>query len=367
MGPPVESVVVKSWTDAAGAEDRIKITVLMAVYESPLAMLRKAVDSVLAQTYGGFEFLILDDGSSDPALLQYLERLKSSDPRVRVAHEPHRGLTQSLNRGLELASGEWIARQDADDWSAPARLEKQLALVESHPAVSLCGSNVWTHQQSGRPLWRTRLPLEHADILAAFPSGNPFVHGATLFSRCRALAMGGYREAFPCAQDYDFFWRLAEEGVATNLEEPLYHYRYRPGSISAARAAEQVIVCRAARELARARTGASPPGPARSPSPPVPQSQFRDWPEPGCLREVDAQVSAALEIARTEMQARPSCVLRTQLKQADHLLLAGEYRAAFQAYLGLIAVHPHCGLAWAKFVRYGIFLAFPPAREACFR
>jgi len=327
----------------------VVITVLMAVYQTPLAMLREAVDSILGQTHPGFEFLIVNDGSRDPALLEYLARIEAVDRRIRVCHEPHRGLTRSLNRGLELARGVWIARQDADDWSASGRLARQLEFLRSHPWVSLCGSNAWTHQQSGRPLWPTDLPRTHAEIVAAFPAGNPFVHGAVVFSRRRALALGGYREEFQCSQDYDFFWRLSEAGTVANLEDRLYHYRYTAGSISAGRAAEQAIAYRAARELARVRA-----------------AQVRESPEHR-KAETALEVIAALESAGRGTRETLRGVFRTQLKQADHVLLAGDYRAALRAYLRLIWNHPANILAWAKLARYGLFLALPPAREACFR
>src|SRR5262249_55713437 len=140
------------------------------------------------------------------------------------------------------------------------RLEAQVAFLEAHPEVCLCGSNAWTHQASGRPLWTTDLPRDHREILAAFPARNPFIHGATMFSRARALAAGGYCESFSRAQDCDFFWRLAEGGMVANLAEPLYHYRYTSGSVSACRAAEQVAAYTVARKLASARAGGARPG-----------------------------------------------------------------------------------------------------------
>ena len=136
----------------------VAITVLMAVYNPPLGMLDEAIDSILGQTFPDFEFLILDDGSTDPGTAPHLRTRAQADARVRIAWEPHRGLTATLNRGLGLASGEFIARQDADDWSAPTRFARQLAHFAAHPSDAVCGSNALTHQQDGRALWPTRLP-----------------------------------------------------------------------------------------------------------------------------------------------------------------------------------------------------------------
>ncbi len=286
-------------------ERDVVVTVLMAVYDPPLAMLAQAMDSIAAQTCGDLEFLIVDDGSPGESTRAYLARRAEADFRIRVAWEPHRGLTASLNRGLELARGEWIARQDADDWSEPARLERQIAYLRANPEVSVLGSDVWTHQQNGSPLWRVRLPRTHARILEAFPRGNPFVHGAVMFRKAAAEAAGGYREVFRCSQDYDFFWRLAECGVAANLSEPLYHYRFTAGSVSAGRAVEQGQAHRAIRALAaaRARGGAE-------------------------------DASQALAEAQAEMIGDSG--YRALLKQADHCMLAGEYGQAGSAYWGLL-------------------------------
>jgi len=311
-----------------------QITVLMTVYDTSVGMLRQAVDSILSQTFADFEFLIVDDGSRDQLVRSFLVERAKRDARIRVAWEPHRGLTTSLNRGLALATGRLIARQDADDWSGPSRLERQLAWFRVHPEAAVLGTGAWTHQQDGSPLWRLHLPVTHAEILKAFPQGNPFVHGSVMFSRAQAAAAGGYREEFPCSQDYDFFWRLAEQGIAGNLSEALYHYRYTCGSVSAERAGEQARAHLAIRRLGEARG----------------RGERED-----------------LERALEDTAETSGAAWRVQLKQADHRMLAGDYRGAWIAYSGLLEAHPVNPLAWAKLARLGVFRVFPKLREACFR
>ena len=308
------------------------VTVLMAVYDPPLEMLDQALESILCQTFADFEFLIIDDGSRSPVVRGFLAQRAKYDGRIRIAGEPHRGLTVSLSRGLALARGTWIARQDTDDWSEPVRLERQMEYVGAHPQTVVLGTGAWTHQQDGRPLWPLRLPTAHADILARLPRGNPFVHGSVMFPRAVAVAAGGYREEFRCSQDYDFLWRLAERGIAANLAEPLYHYRYTSGSISAGRAEEQARAHRAIQRLAGARQN-------------------------GELEDVAGALAAAGD--EHSFSAR--------LKQADHLMLAGDYRRAWTAYSKLLKSNPRDPLAWAKLARLGVFRAFPRLREACFR
>lgn len=311
------------------------VTVLMAVYDPPLEMLERAVESILGQTFSDFEFLIIDDGSRNSVVRGCLAQRARCDPRIRIAEEPHRGLTASLNRGLDLARGAWIARQDADDWSELARLELQVEYFQAHPETAVLGTNAWTHQQDGRPLWRLHLPTEHAGILRRLARGNPFVHGSVMFPKAAAVAAGGYREEFRCSQDYDFLWRLAECGGAANLAAALYHYRYSSGSVSASRAAEQASAHRAIQRLGAARR--------------------RGEPEDVVNARADAQGASA-----------PGA-LDALLKQADHLMLAGDYRQAWTVYSKLLRSHPENPRAWAKLARLGVFRMIPRLREACFR
>ena len=313
-----------------------KITVLMAVRDTPPEMLRQAIQSIRGQTLREFEFLILDDGSEQSETCAELERQAAEDSRIRLVHGPPRGLTATLNCGLGLATGALIARQDADDWSEPDRLARQAAFLAQHPQIALCGSNAWTHRQDGGPLWATRLPEDSAAIREALWKGNPFVHGGTLFRAEAARGLGGYREEFPSAQDYDFFWRLSDACGAANLPEPLYHYRYSAGAVSARRSAEQARGHRAAQLLAQARRA-----------------------------EAVEDVARALERAGRELEeAGP---LRAKLKQIDHRLLAGNFGAAGRAYAAVLTAHPTSRLAWGKLLRWAVFAAVPPVREWCFR
>jgi glycosyltransferase involved in cell wall biosynthesis len=325
MGARVESVMVVP-----------EVSVVMPVYDPPLAMLDHAIQSILSQTLRDFEFLILDDGSPNPKTRLHLDLWAARDPRLRVFHEPHRGLTRTLNRGLRLARAPFIARQDADDWSEGDRLSSQAAYLHAHPEVALAGTDAQLHRADGKLLWRVHLPRTAAEVSEAFFKGNPFVHGSTMYRRELALAVGGYREQLPCSQDYDFFWRLTERAGAVNLDQALYHYRYSAGSVSAQRAADQAHVHRASRTLARAR-------------------------QRGETEDIPAALQAA---AAVENRSGP---LRASLKQADHLMLAGDFQSARKAYLRLLQSHPWSGLAWAKLARLAVFAAVPPAREASFR
>lgn len=315
--------------------DTPDVTVLMSVYNTPPQTLAHAVESILAQTLVRFEFLILDDGSSEARTLAFLNESAARDSRIRLYFEPHRGLTATLNRGLALAHGDFIARQDADDWSEPERLERQTAYLEAHPETALLGSGAWLHQEDEKPLWPRRMPQAESRILEAFRRGsNPFVHGSTMFRAVAARDLGGYREALPCSQDYDFFWRLTEVAGAANLAEPLYHYRYSCASVSATRACEQARVQHAARLLARARRCGEP-----------------------------EDVAQALADSPSFTEGSRSGAL----KQADHMMLAGGYSRALRAYWELAWAHPATPLGWAKLARLCLFSLAPPLRRWSFR
>jgi hypothetical protein len=156
-----------------------------------------------------------------------------------------------------------------------------------------------------------------------------------MYRREVALSVGGYREEFPCSQDYDFFWRMNEASGSVNLDEALYHYRFTGEAVSALRASEQARAHRAARILAAARHKGE--------------------------REDFAAAFAAADAAA------PFDGFRAALKQADHLMLAGDFRTARKAYLRQLQSHPASGLAWAKMLRLAVFAAIPPAREVSFR
>jgi glycosyltransferase involved in cell wall biosynthesis len=314
----------------------VNVTVLMSVYNTPSWMLDRSVKSILNQTLTRFEFLILDDGSTAASTRTYLAEAAARDSRIRLCSEPHRGLTPALNRGIDLARGDFIARQDADDWSEPQRLERQAAYLDAHSETGLLGCSAWTHQQDETPLWPVRMPESEGQILHAFWRGdNPFVHGSAMFRAEAARALGGYREELCCSQDYDFFWRLTETAGAANLAEPLYHYRYSAASVSALRAAEQGRAHCAARLLAQARRRGEPENVAQA---------FAGSP------------------GLTE-----ACVSTAALKQADHMMLAGDYARAFRAYWTLARSQPANLLAWAKLARLGLFSVVPKARPICFR
>jgi glycosyltransferase involved in cell wall biosynthesis len=205
------------------------VTVLMPVFNAA-KHLRQSLESVLRQRFCDFELLAIDDGSSDSSA----EILAGfGEPRIRVLrNEKNLGLVATLNRGLEEARGEWIARQDADDISAPGRLATQMTFVRGNPAVPLVGSDALLIDADGRPRgrWRTG---GHADLVAwdlCFRA--PFAHSSALFRRSIVQRIGGYRDLRAC-EDLDLWGRIAADFPVVTLRQPLVKYRLHGESIMA--------------------------------------------------------------------------------------------------------------------------------------
>ncbi len=202
------------------------VTVLMSV-RNGLPYLREAVPSVLAQTFRDFEFLILDDASTD-GTADYLRSV--SDPRVRVISLAENiGLTAALNRGLDEARGEFVARHDADDLSHPHRLQEQVAFLRANPACAVVGSQARLVDAGGRSLGAKNFPLSHRSICFAHLFDNAFAHSAVTF---RCASVGRYDEAWAASQDYELWSRVSERYALANLPQRLVTLRVLENSIT---------------------------------------------------------------------------------------------------------------------------------------
>ena len=228
------------------------VTVLMSAYNDR-RYLPEAVDSVLRQSFEDFELLVLDDGSTDGSA-DYLATV--ADPRVRVArNERNLGLTRSLNRGLDLAAGLYVARMDADDVAAPRRLARQVEFLDRHPHVGIVGSARRLIDESGEPIAHAPAAVDDVAVRWKCLLGNPFGHPTVMF-RLHLLNAHKmrYDERYRTAQDYDLWSRLLAVTRGHNLPEPLLHYRLRRAGVSATHKPEQLenhdrIACASIRRL----------------------------------------------------------------------------------------------------------------------
>jgi glycosyltransferase involved in cell wall biosynthesis len=191
-----------------------------------------AMQSILAQTYTDFEFLIIDDGSTDGS-----KTVVDSfdDSRIRLVSRPNKGLTPSLNEGIELARGAYIARQDADDVSMPTRLEREVAVLDRRPDIGLVGTNYTIVDEEGAHLTTTSVFTHPDDLAVAEIVSNQFGHGSVMMRKALVRELGGYDPgAGDIVGDYDLWLRIGRVAKIANIEEPLYQWRRSGGSLSMA-------------------------------------------------------------------------------------------------------------------------------------
>ena len=207
------------------------VTVLMPVYNAG-KFLRDAVDSILKQSFSDFEFLIIDDGSTDES--QSIIR-SYKDSRIKfVQNEKNLGVAATLNRGLALARGEYIARMDADDLSDPTRLEKQLNFLEKHRSLGLIGS--WVRYFNRQKSYVLRYPVGVNCVRAYVLLGNPLAHPSVMIRKDIFKKYGlRYDETCVAAQDYELWQRCVTKFAFDNIPDPLVHWRANEEGVTQAR------------------------------------------------------------------------------------------------------------------------------------
>jgi glycosyltransferase involved in cell wall biosynthesis len=205
------------------------VSVLLPVYNGE-AYMKEAVESILNQSYKNFELLIINDGSTDNSV-EIIESYK--DVRIRLVHnETNLKLIATLNKGLALARGEYLARMDCDDVSLPERLSKQVAFMHEHPEIGICGT--WSKTFGAvKKSWRTCFPVRHIDIVAHLVFNTAISHPTAMFDmkRFRTLNLK-YDTAALHAEDYDLWVNASGHFDLGNVPEVLFLYRVHPEQTS---------------------------------------------------------------------------------------------------------------------------------------
>jgi hypothetical protein len=216
------------------------VSVVMSVFNGE-RFLPACMDSILAQRFADFEFIIVNDGSTD-GTVSILEEYREADPRIRVDHQENRGLSPALNRGIGVARGDYIARMDADDIAVPDRLGRQVDFLERHPRVGIVGGTVEFIDGTGRSLRLSANPASDGELRAALQDDVcPFWHPTVLMRREIVERLGGYRAVVNGAEDYDLWWRLSEHCELANLQAVLVRYRLHPFQMSVQKATEMAL------------------------------------------------------------------------------------------------------------------------------
>jgi len=213
------------------ARGRPEISVLMSCYNGS-RWLAEAIDSVLSQTFKNFELILVDDGSKDntPEIIKaYAER----DARVVTVPKKNTGLADSLNAGLALAKGTWVARIDQDDLCEPYRLESQLVFASGHPGLVLLGSGFAEIDEKGTIVKECRYPQKHAGLVARLERFMGFFPHSSAFYRAGvARRAGGYNTRITRAEDWRLWLELSLQGEIACLPERLVRIRKHPGQMS---------------------------------------------------------------------------------------------------------------------------------------
>lgn len=207
-----------------------KLTVILPVYNGQ-EYLAEAIESVLSQSFSDFEMIVINDGSSDDSgeIIN-----KFDDSRIRYFEQSNKGLAATLNRGISLAKGEYVARQDQDDVCLPSRFEKQVAFLDANPDVGMVGTaaEIWVgNERTNRCM---KHPVDDATLTFGLLFDNHFVHSSVTLRRAVFATVGGYSEdsSRQPPEDYELWSRVMRTYKLANLPDVLMVYREVKGSMS---------------------------------------------------------------------------------------------------------------------------------------
>lgn len=207
------------------------VSILMSCYNGS-RWLHEAIDSTLNQTYQDFEFILIDDGSTDETW-SIIESYRDRDKRIIAISKKNSGLVDSLNVGILRAKGKWIARLDQDDLCEPQRIEKQVGFVHNHPEVVLLGTGCVEIDEFGKTIRRHRYPRTHGRLVHHLEHLQRFFpHSSAFYHTDKVRSVGGYNRRIYGADDKRLWMELALQGKMACLSEPLVKIRRHPNQMS---------------------------------------------------------------------------------------------------------------------------------------
>lgn len=214
-----------------------KVSVLMPVFNAE-KYLAEAIDSIISQSFEDWELVIINDGSTDSSL-SIIETYV--DKRIRLINNPQNiGLIKTLNNGINLCHGEYIARMDADDISHPERLQQQVNFLEQNNNHILCGTNATVINNKGECTGKIVNPSDNIYLQINLLFTNPFIHPSVML-RKSALVNTLFNEKAIHIEDYELWTRLAQTGQVANLRQALLQYRWHDTNVSVEHAQTQEI------------------------------------------------------------------------------------------------------------------------------
>jgi len=220
-------------------EDEL-LSVLIPVYNAG-PPLRCAIESILSQTHRNFELLLINDASKDRSA-DIIRSYERKDSRIRaIYHDKNVGLAATLNEGLHLARGALVVRMDQDDESLPHRLEVQRDFMHTNPEVVVSGSLVYHMGAKKGSDHLIVVPCSIDEVTRTLPIHNCIYHPSVILRRQPILDLGGYREQFKNAEDYDLWLRVSTKHAITNIGCPLLRYRFSVNGMTISRKWEQLF------------------------------------------------------------------------------------------------------------------------------
>jgi glycosyltransferase involved in cell wall biosynthesis len=217
------------------------ISVVMSIYNSNEDYLKISINSILRQTYNNFEFIIINDSSTNNNIKNILNYFRSVDSRIiLVENSENIGLTKSLNLGIKMARGKYIARMDDDDISMPDRLKVQKIFLEKNKDYVMVGSKYDNLIENKQPIQKVAYLEDFQEIRDNIIKFNPFNHSSVMIKRSVILDVGLYNEKIKYAQDYDLWLRVASKYKTYNINKVLL-LRRMGSNISTLKEREQML------------------------------------------------------------------------------------------------------------------------------
>lgn len=214
----------------------IDVSVIMSVYAEPIEWIDHSINSILTQTMREFELIIVNDKPDRSVIVELLKEYSQKDERIKIiANKQNIGLTKSINKGLKIARGRYIARMDADDFSLPNRLEEQVKYMKAHPNCVLCGTFANIINSKEKVVGKMELPVTNERIKEELLFCNAFIHPSYLFKNIGLL----YNENIRYSQDYQFAIDISRNGELANIPKSFLCYRKSSNQISKAKLTDQ--------------------------------------------------------------------------------------------------------------------------------
>ncbi len=215
-----------------------KVSILMPAYNVQ-DYVAQAIESMLCQTFRDFEFIIIDDGSIDNSWDIIQEYAKKDDRIVALKNEANYKICKTLNRGIDIARGKYLVRMDADDWSYPYRLEKQVKFMDKNPEIGVSGGRIMVCDKDMRCMHIREYKLNDKEIRKRMFFYNPFCHPATIWRSDILKNSSCFNEMLYDVEDYDLYFRMGRMSKFANLPDILVKYRISENSVSSVRAHRQ--------------------------------------------------------------------------------------------------------------------------------